>query len=45
MQDPANELLRISLPRTPVNKRRKEGLESIAPALARVTAGSAVVRD
>jgi hypothetical protein len=25
MQDPANELLRIPLPRTPVNKGRKKG--------------------
>ena len=35
MQDPANELRRIPLPRTWVNKGKKEGRSAAAPALPR----------
>jgi hypothetical protein len=34
MQDPASELRRISIPRTPVNKGKRKGRGSYAPALA-----------
>jgi len=33
MQDPANELLRINLPRTPVNKGKEKGRNYYTPAL------------
>ena len=35
MHDPASELLRIPIPRTPVNKGEKEGQSCYAPALYR----------
>ena len=45
MQDPANELRRMHIPRTPVNKGKRKGRDLAAPALSWLYATSLFRED